>query len=217
MANVTLRYKCEAMLLTLAEIERGIAPGSHVSISYLSAGRYFDHVVDDTVANAVQDCKDLWASVGVVWIYPEDPTIPLEQQALQDIFGPDLRIIDGNMCGRLTNNSGATILLGTVLMVDSVNEESALPITGPLEEKNIGVCAEDSENGEAVWIVGLHVMTVRCSTGPIILGAFLDPSSTAGVAHDHVAPEPGVFAVALTAKGSGTGNVKACYTRAELF
>ncbi len=133
------------------------------------------------------------------------------------VLGPDLRVIGKTLCGRLTNNSGATIVAGSVLMVDSGNDNSALKCTNVLEEKNIGICAEDSDDTEDIWIVGLHVFSVTCSTGPIVRGGYLDPASTAGLAHDHAAPEPGVFAVALTGKGTGLGSVQACYTRAEVF
>ena len=131
------------------------------------------------------------------------------------------RFIDAALCVKLTNSTGGLISKGTPVTADGAVDLATLIATNATEEEIIGVCMEDSTDpggGADIWIATGGVFPVNCTGGAVVRGNFLMMSATAGLASDTVTGSPGVFAIAMEAKGGGgAGQVLAMFIKSETF
>jgi hypothetical protein len=127
----------------------------------------------------------------------------------QDILASDVLKLNTST---LTNKSGGTRAAGDVVVFDTTND-SAFTTTAYQQDIRVMGVVKESINNDAAGAVQTGagiVCTINCDAAAIARGQFLVSSTTAGKATaGSYYREAAVFAIALTAKGTGVGTVTA--------
>lgn len=113
----------------------------------------------------------------------------------------------------LTNQSGASMAAGDVIVFDTANDAAFKSTTVERDLRVMGVLRADTGNGVLGPVYTGHgkIVTVNCTSDAIARGQYLITSTTAGKAKAlGYFRSAGAFAVAVTSKAGGaTGTVRA--------
>lgn len=115
----------------------------------------------------------------------------------------------GTQTVTLINNTGATILSGTVVVLNENGNEREIRKAKSSDTGSLFITAADSETGQEVECYGIPntICTVLCNSGAIAVGDMLAVSSNDGLCQK--SSINGSVGLALTAKSSGNiGYVK---------
>lgn len=120
---------------------------------------------------------------------------------------------------RMINNSGQDVDMGDVVIIDVAQERSFTVVAGAESRVVAGVVASDSADGAApaiadgeeglICVGGVAYVNVDADAASISVGDPLETGAVEKTAVKALPYSPGIFAVALEAKASGTGIIRA--------